>query len=364
MTGRPIAAFFLLALLAVPTLSQDRSLPTTTPGATNRSVELRIRVTLSNDHPISKPVRVQLMVSGAPSFDTFTDDRGEANFRVPGGNYRVRVSGQDIEDLTSDMFEVDSLMGIHQEFVRVTLKPEAQAQFSADSSVAVVDINVPRKAQKEFNKGVDSFRKDKLPEAKSRFEAAIALYPQYATAYNYLGVVEIRAGATAPAQTAFEQATTINDKYADALLNLGKIMYQQHKYPETESALLRVISLEPQNALALAMLSHAQLLNGKPDLALANARRAHATGVPHMASAHLIAANVLEARHDMAGALGEYNLYLAEAPNSPAAARIKAGIDRYQKAQMQKPPLPGAKPGGKAATPAVAAPAKTEKPKS
>ena len=360
MICRSMLAVFLLAILAIPARPQD-----SIRGSISRprSVELRIRVTLSNDHPLTTPVRVQIMISGAPANETFTDDRGEAVFYVPGGIYRVKISGQDIEETTTDSFQIDSLMGVHVEFVRVPLKADAQLRLSTESSIAIVDINVPRKAQKEFNKGVENLAKNKLSEAKARFEAAIALYPQYATAYNYLGVAEIRNGQTAPAQAAFQQATKLNDKYADALLNLGKIMYQQQKYAEAEDALGRVISLDPQNTLVLTLLAQTQLVNGKLDLALANARRAHATNLPHMASTHLIAARVLESRRDMPSAMVEYKLYVKEAPNTPAATQIKAGLDRYEKAPLQKPEIvPGKKLAGKETAPDVAAPSTTEKP--
>ena len=362
MICRPMLAAFLLAVLAAPASPQDTGMRS---GLSRpKSIQLRVRVTLADDHPLRSRVRVQVMVSGAPASDTFADDRGEAVFFVPAGTYRIKVTGQDIEDTTTDSFQVDSLMGLHTEFVRVPLKTADQPRSSTEGSVALVDINVPRKAQKEFNKGADELARNKFPEAKARFEAAIAIYPQFATAYNYLGVAEIRAGETAPAQAAFQQATKLNDKYADALLNLGKIMYQQQKYAEAEQALGRVVSLDPQNPLALTLLAQTQMVSGKLDLALANARRAHATNNPHMASTHLIAANILESRHDMPGAMMEYKLYMKEAPDTPAAAQIKVGVERYEKAQLQKPALvPGKKPPGNQTAPDVAAPSNIEKPK-
>ena len=362
MICRPMLLVFLLAVLATSVPAQESGVR---PGLSRpRTAELRIRVTLTNDHPITSPVRVQIMVSGVPSNETFTDDRGEAVFFVPGGTYRVKVSGQDIEETTTDSFEVNTFSRMHTEFVRVPLKADAGQRTSTEKSVALVDFNVPRKAQKEFNKGVDELAKNKFPEAKARFQAAIALYPQYATAYNYLGVAEIRGGETLPAQEAFQQATKLNDKYSDALLNLGKIMYQQKKYAEAEAALGRVVSIDPQNTLALTLLAQTQLVSGKLDLALGNARRAHATSLPHMASTHLIAAKVLEARQDIPNAMVEYKLYVKEAPETPAAAQIRAGLERYEKAQLQKPALlPGQKIPGKETPPGVTAPAKTEKPK-
>lgn len=362
MICRPMLAAFLLAVLAAPASPQDMSARATL--ARPKTAELRVRVTLANDHPLTTRVRVQVMVSGAPSLETFSDDRGEAVFNVPGGSYRIKVTGQDVEDTTTDSFEVDTFSRFHTEFVRVPLKTADQPRSSTEGSVALVDINVPRKAQKEFNKGVAELAKNKFPEAKARFQAAIAIYPQYATAYNYLGVAEIRGGETALAQAAFQQATKLNDKYSDALLNLGKIMYQQQKYAEAEEALGRVVSLDPQNPLALTLLAQTQMVSGKLDLALANARRVHATNLPHMAFTHLIAGRVLESRGDVPSAVMEYKLYVKEAPDTPEAAQIRTNLGRYEKAQLQQPALvPGKKPPGNQAAPDVAAPSNIEKPK-
>ena len=230
-----VLALFL-ALPASPGFAQPgRGLSAST------SVQLTIRVTLDRGQALRIPVRVQVSSGGSPAAEAFTDDRGEVRFNVTPGAYRITVNGPDIEEVTTDSVAVDSQMGTHFEFIRVQFKPGADPS-SMQSSIAVVDINVPGKAQKEFSKGTEALFKNNFPEAKERFEKAISLYPHYATAYNYLGLAEIKAGHAEQAQTAFEQATKLNEHYTEAYLNLGKLMYQQEKFPEAAGYLTKVLT--------------------------------------------------------------------------------------------------------------------------
>ena len=340
---RPLAMLaLLLALLPPPALSQPRA-------SQSISVQLTIRVTLDKGQALRIPVRVQVSSGGSPAAEAFTDDRGEVRFNVNPGAYRITVSGPDIEEVTTESVAVDSQMGTHFEFIRVQFKPGVDPS-SMQSSIAVVDINVPGKAQKEFSKGTEALFRNNFPEARERFTRAISLYPHYATAYNYLGLTEIKSGHSEPAQAAFEQATKLNEHYTDAYLNLGKLMYQQEKFPQAAIYLTKVLTTDPENLAALTMIARTQLVAGKYDLALANARKVNASKPPHPSLAHLIAAQALELKGDSPSSVAEYKAFLKESPDNPLAPKIKEAVERYEQSRA---PSAAAKSGitGPQATP-------------
>ncbi len=345
--------FRAMVLAALPAVFAVAAFGQPSRGGGVAPVQLIIRVALDNGQPLHVPARVQISSGGSPAAESFTDDRGEVRMNVISGAYRITVTGPDIQETVTDSIEVDAQQGSHFEFIRVQPRVSADPS-SMQPSIAVVDINVPGKAQKEFAKGTDALFKNNLPEAKERLEKAIGLYPHYATAYNYLGLAEIKAGHTEAAQTAFEQATKLNEHYTDAYLNLGKLKYQQEKFPEAAVYLSKVLSADPDNLAALTMLARTQLVAGKYDLALANARKVNASKLPHPSLAHLIAAQAMELKGDPRGSVAEYKEFLKESPDNPLSPRIKAAVEHYEQSQSASAdvkPVPAASQKPSPATP-------------
>ena len=65
----------------------------------------------------------------------------------------------------------------------------------------------------------------KAEEAVQAYKKAIALNPQYAEAYNGLGVVQRGRRQFTEARQAFEKAIALNPQYAEAYKNLGFAYY-------------------------------------------------------------------------------------------------------------------------------------------
>ena len=95
------------------------------------------------------------------------------------------------------------------------------------------------------------------------------------------------------------------------------------------------LSTDPDNLAALTMIARTQLVAGKYDLALANARKVNASKPPHPALAHLIAAQALELKGDAADSVVEYKAFIQESPDNPLSPRIKAAVEHYEQGQAQ-----------------------------
>jgi hypothetical protein len=83
---------------------------------------------------------------------------------------------------------------------------------------------------------------------------------------------------------------------------------------------------------ALTNAAYAQLQEKHFDDAIVNARRVHGLAHEGFENAHFIAALALEARERPNEALGEYDLYLKEAPDGPNAIRSKESAERIKAA--------------------------------
>ncbi len=291
---------------------------------------VRIVVTTDQQEPI-KDVTVELMDALGSSSATstkITDSDGQADFDSWTGLHRVRVYGIEIQEYSGE-FAIEPIESNHLERIRVRLKPGAASVPSAGAgSVPAIRLRIPTGAQKEFQKGARALEHKDWQEAKKRFEAAIARYPDYDLAYNGLGVAAMSTADVEAARRAFEKAIGLNQNFSEAYRNLARILLTERKFAEAEIILAKSLESGPPNTWALTNLANAELLMHKFDQAIVNARKVHTLSHEAFASAHVIAAKALEAIQKPEQALAEYQLYLKEDPNGPNAARAREAVTR------------------------------------
>src|SRR5262249_6003255 len=249
---------------------------------------------------------------------------------VPAGDYRVRVTGANIEETLSGFFFLENRMRNHSETVVVQPRVPKSPPTAGLPAIAIVDLNVPKGARKAVEKGVEAFNHGDLDDARKSFEIAIAKYPNYASAYNFLGLTFVQQKETERGQHAFEKAIELNQNFAEAYTNLAKIYFRQQKLGLSEPLLEKAVAADARNAEALTYLVQVQLLDGKYDLAAANARRVH--GLPHSdyAIVHFMAARALRANNQPGEAIGEYKLFLQEAPQSKNASQARQELTQME----------------------------------
>jgi len=102
-------------------------------------------------------------------------------------------------------------------------------------------------AQEYYYQGVSFTQQSNFSEAEKAFKRALALEPNIAEAYNYLGFVAIQQGRASLAEIAslFRQATKLNPEYGEAYYNLGVILTKQGLLSEAQEAYLQVIKISP-----------------------------------------------------------------------------------------------------------------------
>ncbi len=325
MIRRPLALLVILLLVS--------SLPAQQRGRRNQATQLQIRLLLENEHPVDMQLKVQLLSpSGVPQAEVFSRNMGVAEFSVFAGTYRVKASGTEMEDSTSDAFYINENEGSHFEVVRVRLRPANGAGAgNPGQPVSAGELNVPDKARKELEKGNEAMQRERLDEAQQRFKKAITLYPQYASAYNNLGVLYMKAGDQKAGREAFEKAVSLNQQYPRAYINLARLFIAENNFREAENLLKKSLALEPTNPESLTLLARAQLTLGKLEEALQNARKVHSVPHPQEAVAHIIAARVLQSRHQQDEALAEYEQYLKESPDGPTSAKVRETLLQMKK---------------------------------
>jgi predicted O-linked N-acetylglucosamine transferase (SPINDLY family) len=156
-------------------------------------------------------------------------------------------------------------------------------------------------------------------------DKAIALRPDYPTAYNNRGVALQELKRRDDALESYAKALAIKADYAEALHNQGNVLRELHRYDEALQSFERALALDPNydeayNSRGVTL----QLLARNQD-ALAEFDRAIAIN-PNNAQAHYSRGNVLRAIGDMEQARSGYKRAFEIDPDLP--------IDHYRHASV------------------------------
>jgi tetratricopeptide (TPR) repeat protein len=203
--------------------------------------------------------------------------------------------------------------------------------WAANSSfISVAELGVPANAASEFVKANRLMAKQDWKKAVERLRKGLAIYPNYAEAYNDLGAVYSLLGEIAQARDALRQAIVLDDRFGPAYVNLGSLSFLDKDYPGAESLLTRATSLRPAaDADELFLLAYAQLMDHHLDQAIETTRQGHPK-FSHHACLHLVAANAYERQAKIADSMSELRLYLTEEPTGPFAEETRKALAIFE----------------------------------
>jgi tetratricopeptide (TPR) repeat protein len=305
-----VFAVLLAVSLSFPCLAQrDTNIST--------RATLTVYVAFTNERALGKSIEVRVYQRGQILFgESFTDERGRARFdQVPAGYYHIEVQGTGIEKTEGPEFEILDMEGAHTETVRA--KPTADATAGGSSSatgtgatVSATELKIPEKAQKEFDKGVDAFAAGDNKKAEESFNKAIEEYPKYANAY------------------------TVDNKFVPGYVNLARLSFAAHSYPETENTINKALAISPDNLDALALLATTEYMNKENEKALANVRHIHSLpGHEPFSGVHLLAAQILMEENERDQAIDQYIAFLQESPNDLRVPAVRKTVAQMKGTQ-------------------------------
>ena len=107
-----------------------------------------------------------------------------------------------------------------------------------------------------------------LDRAERIFTTAIALRPNYAPTYEFMGIVHLYRGDAESARTMLRRATELDPLSPIDLYWYGSSLYYAHRFAEARTALRGVLDLDAQNASAHEVLALADTELGLRDEAL------------------------------------------------------------------------------------------------
>jgi tetratricopeptide (TPR) repeat protein len=209
----------------------------------------------------------------------------------------------------------------HQEYVSVNpyqqlsirLSEAPQADRSSQSTISLQQLQhkIPPRAQKAYQKGEDAASKGNYEQARTLFQQAVALDPEYVDAYNELGATEARLNRLPEAAAEFQKAIDVDPDHRQALPNLSIVLAKMRRYHEAGEVARRALKVVPESGkihyiLAVSLITD----NGDFDETILHLERA----ASEVHSAHLTAAELLAERGRSQEAIHHLEEYLHETP--------------------------------------------------
>src|ERR1019366_7086734 len=231
---------------------------------------------------------------------------------------------------------------------------ERQKGLIDSGAVSALDLAAPARAVNEFNQASSMLRSQQSQEAIGHLQKAIAVYPKFVSAHNYLGLAYLDVDDAARAKSEFETAASLDQKFAGSFLNLGRLALSQNNYVTAGPNLEKAATLLPNDPRILTALAYAQNGTHQYHQAIETVGRVHALQHPGMGNAHYVAAVAAIALNDYPVAQSELALFLQEDPANPLAPTARYNLDILNQNQQKKEGLvPGAaaqQPAAKIAT--------------
>ncbi len=221
---------------------------------------------------------------------------------------------------------------------------ERQKGLVDSGTVSALDLAAPGKAVNEFNQGTSLLRGQHSQEAIAHLQKAIAVYPKFVSAHNYLGLVYLDLDDTARAQGEFETAANLDAKFAGSFLNLGRLALSQNNFAAAGSYLEKAAALRSGDPGILTALAYAQNGSHQYREAIQTAGRVHELRHKGMGNVHYVAAVAAVALNDPPRAQSEFALFLQEDPANPLAPTARRNLDilvANQQAANQPPNTAG-----------------------
>ncbi len=295
----------------------------------SRSETVAVRGEISSPTPLVGYWTVELTTYDAEFVDKAAlngDNSFEFQALLP-GPYMLRVISPNGEVVHEDGITI----GNH---VPITVHlPERRVETrSRDALVSLQQLRhkIPAAAVKAFLDGKKEASKGHLEAARTHYQRAATIDPEFAAVYNELGVVERGMNHLPEAAAQFQKALNLSPEDSLALPNLSVVLAQMQHYREALEVGRRALKVvSPQAATSVHYILALSLVAEKGDVGemLLHFERA----APDYPKAHLAAADLLLKGGRPQDAIRHLEEYVQAAkPGDPQLERVEARLAKLR----------------------------------
>lgn len=214
-------------------------------------------------------------------------------------------------------------------FANFTLTPAGTSKVRTPPP-ALSDLQAPKKARREYEKGSRALAERHFADARSHLEKAVALDPCYARARTDLATVLSTQHDLKGAEATLRQAISCDAGFLDAYVELGEILNAQKRFAEGETVLEEGLRRAPGSWPFYYQLGVARFGLAKYHDAEQEFLKAESFETSPPADIHVKLADVYLKEDAYDKAYGEMQAYLRADPNGRFAARIKGVMHQME----------------------------------
>ena len=285
-------------------------------------------------------VKLQSYQSG--ELQAIPDSSGEFIFgNLAPGNYTVIINAGDEYELYRESVYIDSDLNMSRSGVRVPtttrrytvmahLQPKAKSGHAKASVVNAALAEIPEKARKLYERGVEQARAEEMSKAADSLKEAVSLYPNFPLALNELGVQYLKLRQISKAIEVLKQACKLSPEAFTPRLNLGIALLEANHFGEAEEHLREALKRNTSAAtahmyLGIALVRLNKYEEAEKELVVATTSTGNQLG---MASYYL--GGIYWKKHDYPHAIEQLETYLRLTPTAADAERVRATIKDLQ----------------------------------
>ena len=212
----------------------------------------------------------------------------------------------------------------------------------------------PKEASAAYEKGLKAETDGKLPEAREYFEAAVKIYPSFASAWFQLGGVLRKEKQNDAARKAFTEAVTIDVKFLQPFVSLASMAYDAGNWTEVLDFTRHILNLDPWREvettgyiLDFDALDYAEVyfydafanyklnrIENAEKSALKAERIDVRTRFPRV---HLLLAEIFARKNDYASAISQIKTYLELVPHAKDGDRVREQLAKLERLNSLAP---------------------------
>jgi VWFA-related protein len=221
-------------------------------------------------------------------------------------------------------------------FLMSSRDPRTTDLQSPSGPASRLDLKIPTKARREYERGYQLLLLKDLDGAIRHFTKSLAICPKFVAAHNALGTAYLELGQNELGKNEFSKAIALDNHLPNSYLNLGCAHLVLKEYPEAEESLRTATTIAPLDVQLQLALAYAEYLNKDYPAVLATTRQLHEKEHDGAAKVHYYAAAAWEAQGNLSGAQHEMELLLKEDPLSDDSEQYRQVLQKIEAEEARR----------------------------
>jgi len=284
--------------------------------------------------PIGYRLRIKLVSNVRGDIIASTDDRGQFVFSgVSAGQYDVVIDSESEFEPYSQHLDVDVGRSTSPLVFTLNLRlSERRHSGPKPGVVSASDAGASKKSASLYKEAVERAKSDDHQGAIEKLKLAIADSPKYVSALNELGAQYMIINDLASAETILREATTLDPKAEEPIINLGICLFRQKRYDKAQEQLSKGLAIDARSAVAHFYMGRTYMSLEKADDAIRELIETVTLSGEQFKETHRLLASLYIGKRERAKVVDELEIYLRLVPNAKDADELRQIIKQNKAA--------------------------------